>query len=794
MRAYARWTCLFLAVACHLPVQAQADPEQRSATAEDYQRAEQFLPWRMKANLHNDDIQHSWIGDSRTLWYKRSFEGGHEFILADPARRTKTRAFDHDRMARALTRALGRRVRADQLPIDDLVYERGHAVPAVVVENRAWACDLRRRSCRGRDVPDPAAEASLATRGQRALFVKSHNLWLRDSGTRRSGPLTADGDANRSYAILPESSTSEITFRRRGKVPPPAGVFSPDGGKFIAYRLDQSQVKPLHLLQHVPEDGAVRPIVHEYRYAFPGEAEAMAEFFIFDLATGKQLRVDHPPVAAVAEGPIGMRYVSWSDDGRKAYLVKTDRSYRTLSLTEIDAGSGKTRELRSETETINYLPSHTLADAPLVRVMADGDFIWPSERSGFLHLYRYDGKTRRLKNALTSGDWTVREIIRIDEPAGLLYFTAVSHPDSASPYYRSLWRVKLDGTGLKRIVAEDADHLVKVPDDGFWRSLFLETAGGPETAGFSADGAYFVDSYATPAQPTVTVIRDAEGNRVLDLETATPGSAIASHVPPEPFQVPAADGKTPLHGVLLKPSNFDPGKRYPVIDSIYPGPQVARTPTRFMSEAAQALAELGFIVVIVDGRGTPLRSKDFRSFSYGNMGAAGALVDHVAAIRRLAKTRPWMNLDRVGIYGTSGGGFATVRALFDYPDFYKVGVASAGNHDQRAYLSIWGENYHGPFDAKGYEAIASYQNVRNFKGKLLLAHGDMDDNVHPANTMRVVDQLIRHNKPFDMLIMPNVNHGIAGEPYFVKRLWDYFVINLAGGQPPPDFVLESPKE
>lgn len=762
---------------------------------EDYRRAQNFLSWTIDGNIHNNDIGHRWIAGGHRLWYKRSFDGGHEFILADAASKTKTRAFDHDRMARALSDALGREIRANQLPIDDLIYKSARGTPEIVAEKKVWTCDLQKLACSGHAMPPPDAGEAAAPGGQRSLFVKDHNLWLRDLATGEARPLTTDGDRDRSYAVLPEASTSEITQRRSGKPQIPVGVFSPDGGKYITYRLDQSKVKPLHLLQTVPEDGSVRPVVHDYRYAFPGDTETMAEFFVFDLRTGKQIRVDQPPVIAPAEGPIAMRYVSWSADGRKAHLIQVDRSYRTMSFTEIDAQSGRARVLRSETETVNYLPAHTLPDPPLARALANGDFIWPSERSGALHLYRYDGRTGALKNALTSGSWMVREIIRIDEAAGTLYFSAIGAEDSANPYYRAIWRVKLDGTGLTRLTREDADHEVRVPADAASATAFGQAPPAPETAGFSPDGAYFVDSYSTPTQPSVTLIRDARGSRILDMETATLGAAIASYIPPEPFRVMAADGKTPIYGLLLKPSNFDPAKRYPVIDSIYPGPQVTRTPTRFMGDRglAQAVAELGFVVMIVDGRGTPLRSKEFRSFAYGNMGAAGGLEDHVAAIRQLTQSRPWLDGGNVGIYGTSGGGFATVHALFDYPDFYKVGVASAGNHDQRSYLAIWGENYQGPFDDKGYEAIASYHNVRNFKGKLLIAHGDMDDNVHPANTMRVVDQLIKNNKPFDMLVMPNVNHGIMGNPYFIKRMWDYFVVNMKNEQPPSDVVLIKPE-
>lgn len=773
-----------------------ANERARDNILDSYRAAQNYLPWNLDKHVHNNDVAHGWIGTTNTLWYKRSSEAGHEFILADPRARTKRRAFDHEQMAAALTRALGKEVSAQRLPIDALLYEPARQLPVVVVDGRSWECNLGTLTCAGRDAPDPGA--ALAPGGRRSLFVKDRNLWLRDAGASAPRQLTSDGDRDRAYAILPESSTFEITQRRSGKVLPPVGLFSPDGGHYITYRLDQSKVTPLHLLQNVPEDDSIRPVVHEYRYAFPGEVEGQAEFFIFDLRSGKQIRVDHPPVAAVAEGPIGARYLSWSEDGRKVHLLQTDRSFRTLTLSEIDARSGQTRTLRSETETINYLPAHILPDAPLVRVLGNGDFLWPSERSGFLHLYRYDGKTGALKNALTSGSWLVREIVRIDEAAGVVYFTAIGHPEDSNPYFRSLWRVKLDGTGLKRLTPEDADHLIKfrLPSDAVVDMLFGRMSSAVNTSGFSPDGSYFIDSYSTPSRPTVTVVRSVDGKVQLELETAALGSAISNYVAPESFRAMAADGKTPIYGLLLKPSDFDPSRVYPVIDSIYPGPQVTRTPTRFMEDAlsAQALAELGFIVVIVDGRGTPLRSKEFRAFAYGNMGAAGGLADHVAAIQQLARTRPWMDVDNVGIYGTSGGGYATVHALFDYPDFYKVGVASAGNHDQRAYLSIWGEAYHGPFDARSYEAIASYRNAANFKGKLLLAHGDMDDNVHPANTLRVADQLIRNNKPFDMLIMPNVDHGILGHPYFMKRLWDYFVVNMKHEQPPLDFVLHPPQE
>ncbi len=792
MRAVAAALAMTTA-AMALPAAADTRP---AATIEDYRRAERFLPWNLESLVLNREIQHGWIAGSERLWYKRATEGGHEFVIADAARGVKAPAFDHEKMAKALGQALDKTLDPKRLPVEQLIFTGSAAVPVVVAEGRNWTCDLGTLRCKGEARTDAPPGALLSPDGRGIVFVRDHNLWHMDVATGKERALTTDGDADRPYGVASESSTSFVSEQRMGAPSHTQGLFSPDGRKFLTYRLDQSEVKPLHLLQHVPEDGSFRPKLFTYRYPFAGDREPTATLLIFDLATGKATPVDHPPVAAPYMGPVALQRLHWAPGGAKAYFLRSGDSHRELSLVEIDGETGATRVLISERSDIYFLPSNVLMDLPVPRLLSSGDFIWASERSGYYHLYLHDGRTGKLKNAITKGDWMVRELIRVDEAAGRLYFTAVGREKGMDPYFRVLYRVNLDGTGLTRLTPEDADHEIRpvLPPT-------IPTADGPDPAmraqraGFSPSGAHFVDSYSRPDQPTVHVVRDADGKLVMELERASLAKEIAgSYIPPEPFRALAADGKTEIHGLIYKPANFDPARRYPVVDSIYPGPQILRVPKRFMDDmfGAQALAELGFIVVTVDGRGTPLRSRDFRAVSYRNMGAAGNLEDHVAAIRDAARTRPYMDLDKVGIYGTSGGGFATARAMFDYPDFFKVGVSSAGNHDQRTYISLWGETYHGPWDADDYASARSYLNVRNFRGKLLIAHGDMDDNVHPANTMRVVDELIRHDKDFDMLIMPNVNHGISGHPYFVKKLWNYFVTHLQGATPPEGFAFGMP--
>jgi dipeptidyl aminopeptidase/acylaminoacyl peptidase len=397
-------------------------------------------------------------------------------------------------------------------------------------------------------------------------------------------------------------------------------------------------------------------------------------------------------------------------------------------------------------------------------------------------LYYYDD-SGELHNQITQGEWSVRDIVRVDEHARRIYFMA-SGREGADPYQQSLYAIRFDGTGLQRLTPEQADH---------------KWVPAPGTSRFSPSGRYFVDGYSRPDLPPTWVLRKSDGALIRELERADISRLReGGYVPVEPFQVTAADGKTALYGNLFRPSTFDPSRRYPVIDASYPGPQTIRSGKSFTTALfhrfeAQSLAELGFIVVTIDGRGTPNRSRAFLDYSYGRLDKASDLEDHIAGLRQLATRYPFLDLDHVGIDGVSAGGFLAALALLRHPGFYKVGVSAEGNHDPRGYLAAWGDTYIGPSAADAYETSVTPQLAENLQGKLLLIHGELDDNVPPALTLRLADALIEANKDFDLIVLPNADHtAYFTSPYLIRRKWDYFVRHLLGAEPPVNYSIRRP--
>jgi len=406
---------------------------------------------------------------------------------------------------------------------------------------------------------------------------------------------------------------------------------------------------------------------------------------------------------------------------------------------------------------------------------ATNEVIWFSERDDWGQLYLYDLTTGRLKSKITSGEGNVAELLRVDNASRTIWFVGNGKEKGRDPYFRHLYRIRLDGTGLTLLTPEDADHSIAL----------------------APSGRYFIDSYSRPDVAPITLLRDLNGKTIVTLETADISRLRATGwKPPTPIIVKARDGKTDLYGLMYLPTNLDRARKYPIVNHIYPGPQTGSVGGRSFSPArgdAQALAELGFVVVEIDGMGTPWRSKSFHDAYYGKMGD-NTLPDQVAGMKELARRYPFIDIDRAGVYGHSGGGFAAAGAMFRYPDFFKVGISEAGNHDQREYEDDWGERYQGllvptPDGGDSYAAEANQMYAKNLKGKLLLAHGTMDNNVPPYNTLLVVDALISANKDFDLLLLPNRTHGFANESYMVRRRWDYFVKNLLGAEPPREYPL-----
>ncbi len=746
-------------------------------TAADYARAEQFLPGNAGRLLTGVPLGPvAWVAGSDRFWYRVRTGDGERFILVDPAARTRRDAFDHGRLAATLSAAADTSYDPTRMPFDTFEFLDGGGALKLDIGAAKWRCDLADYTCTERDASTEFSAAELVSPdGTRALFTRDHNLRVRTAGEDEGVQLTDDGEPYWDYGSSPEGNTSAVTIRRFGIPVPPAALWSPDGRYVATHQLDQRGVQEMHLVQGAPEDGSKRPRHHAYRYALPGDSVIpMAHMVIVDTEMGAVTRLNADPLNSIFQSPFTFQNVWWADDGSGLYTLRFTRGQKAVSLEVADPATGEVRTIIEESCATYCEATPSLASRPNVRVLGGGDeVLWWSERNGWGHLYLYDGRSGDLKRQVTSGPWLVREVLHVDEGTRTVWFTGSGREDG-DPYYMQLYSVGLDGGAVRRLTPEDSHHLVTASPGGAW---FVDTHGRIDTA-------------------PVTVLRDRSGSVVMTLETGSlDGLEALGWSPPETVVTKARDGVTDLYGLIVKPTGFDPDAVYPVIDYVYPGPQTAWVPKSVADPLsrvlwdAQATAELGAVVVVLDGLGKPLRSKAFHNFSYGNLQDAGGLADHVASMKQLAASRPWMDLDRVGVYGFSGGGYMSTHAILTQPDFYQVAVSGAGNHDQRGYIALWGELYHGLMDPDGANYIqqANTTHAANLKGKLLLIHGEMDDNVSPALTMQVVDALIKANRTFDMLILPNLNHGAGGDPYYIRRRWDYFVEHLIGAEPPADY-------
>ena len=770
-------TCWAVAVLTALP--APCSQVLAQGTRADYERAERFLPRNLATLVFNLDITPHWIEGEDEFWFREQLRDGHRFQRVDAATGTVKAAFDHERMAAAVTATTSTECSATDLPFQQIEFEAagsGSSLRFQVGEDR-FSCDLSTFALTPLAPPPKVESFEVASPdGRWAAFAEGHDLFVRELASARRVQLTHDGVQHHAYGQEPDTRLSAVTEVVMGVRTPPAVLWSPDSTRLVTIRTDQRRVPELALLQSVPPAGSDRPVTHRYRYPFPGDWNVpLIEYLIFDLARNSRVEVQQEPVETVYMSAISLGWLTWTEDSQRLTLLQSTRGFKTTTLETVDANSGEVNLLMEETSE-TYADLHlVIGGRPNARVVGGGaEVIWFSQRDGWGHLYLHDcatGQTRQV----TRGEWVVRDLMHIDEEQRVAYFTASGREPGRDVYLRHLYRVGLDGAGLQLLTPENADHSVQ----------------------FSPGGGCFVDTFSRVDQPPVSVVRDASGRQLAELVTADIDLLLeAGWRWPERFCVKARDGKTDIYGVLFRPSSFESGRKYPVLDSIYPGPQISRAPYSFSLAysdpfgAAVSMAELGFVVVAIDGMGTPLRSKAFVDVSYEKIGEAGGLEDHIAALRQLAEEDPSLDLERVGIYGHSGGGYASARAILQFPEFYKVAVSSAGNHDQRRYLPIWGERYHGLRGDVDYEAQANSSLAANLKGKLFLVHGELDDNVSPVLTMQLVDALVRENKDFDLLILPGANHGLgATEPYFTRRKWDYFVRHLLGVEPPADYRI-----
>ncbi|MEO6133973.1 MAG: DPP IV N-terminal domain-containing protein [Ginsengibacter sp.] len=606
--------------------------------------------------------------------------------------------------------------------------------------------------------------------GKKSVYIKDWNLWLRNTDTKQETQLTTDGFKNFGYA------TDNAGWKHSDR---PVVLWSPDSKKIATFQQDQRHVSDMYLVRTKVGE----PELETWKYPIPGDsAIAMIHRVIIDVDNAKIIRFKMGPDAhrstlcddISCAGSFDDNY--WSEDGNKLAFVSTSRDHKQEKMRIADANTGDIKEIFEETVPTQFESGQGMVNWRYLP--ASNEIIWYSERDNWGHLYMYDATTGKLKSQITKGNFVVTRLLKVDEKNRVLIFEANGKEPGRDPYFSHLYRIDFSGKNLQLLTPENGNHSVQ----------------------FSLDGKYFVDNYSTPNVPPVSVLRDLKGKLIATLEKADISQLIATGwKAPEPITVKSHDGRWDLYGLMFTPTNLDKTKKYPVVNYIYPGPQGGGVGGRSFSAARgdhQALAQLGFIVVVIDGTCNPGRSKDFHDACYGNM-ADNTLEDQIDGMQQLAKTRPYMDLTRVGVWGHSGGGFATAAAMFRYPDFYKVGISESGNHDNRNYEDDWGERYIGLL-VKNANGKSNYDNQANqtfasgLKGKLLLAHGGMDDNVPPYNTYLVVDALIKANKDFDLLIFPNARHGYGSDSYYMmRRRWDYFVKNLMGAEPPKNFEIKS---
>ncbi len=603
--------------------------------------------------------------------------------------------------------------------------------------------------------------------GKQTAFIKDWNLWVRDVATGSERQLTTDGVENDGYA------TDNAGWAKSDRA---IVLWSPDSKKIATYQQDQRKDGDMYLVS--TEVG--HPKLEAWKYPLPGDENVtMIERVAIDVASGKTTRFKMPPDQhrSTLCDNIACRGgewadVYWSPDSTHVAFVSTSRDHRQETLRVADADTGDVRDVMEEKVSTFFESGNGAVNWRYLP--ATNEIIWFSERDNWGQLYLYDLETGKLKNQITSGDGNVTQVLRVDDTNRVIYFLGVGKEQGEDPYFTHLYRVGFDGRNQELLTPEHATHDVSL----------------------APSGAYFVDSYSTPDTPPTTVLRDSTGNLVLNLEKADISRLVATGwKPPIPITVKARDGQTDLYGLMFVPTNLDPAKKYPIINHIYPGPQTGSVGGRTFNPArgdAAALADLGFVVVEIDGMGTPWRSKQFHEAYYGNMGD-NTLPDQVAGMKQLAQKYPYIDIDRAGIYGHSGGGYATADAMFRYPDFFKVGISESGNHDNREYEDDWAEKWM-PLLSKDTMAAwndqANQNHARNLKGHLLLAHGTLDNNVPPYNTLLVVDALIKANKDFDLLLLPNQRHGYGNmSNYMTRRRWDYFVRYLLGAEPPKEYNL-----
>ena len=741
-------------------------------TADDYSRAEQLLPWNASRLVTGDEVNPTFLKDGNRFWYRNKTRSGAEYVLVDPVLNTRGVLFDNARLAATMSLAADTTYDPDRLPFRAFRFGNDGDDERTIefrAGKRQFACNIVSYSCAAKDTSYNEAPFVLSPDKKLEAFVRGNDLYVRPRGGKGDTVrLTTDGENYFAYgvtAVTPQQALRGNPTRR------PNVRWSPDSKKLLVVRQDQRNVGLMPYVSYTSQ----RPRLFTQPYALPGDSIVPTpHFYVIEVASKKSTKVELPVRFNIASMSGSLRDSTWTPASDKAYISGLARASKAAYLVEVDANTGKGTLIARDTGK-TYVEISSPRDPESWYVLKSGEVIWWSERDGYGHLWLLN-KDGSVKRQLTSGTWQVGAVQHVDEATRTVWFTARGRETNQLVYNTHLYRTSLDGGAITWLTPDSLNHDVTV----------------------SPSGKYVVDRASTITAAPVAALRDALTGRVIrTLEKADVSQLVAQGWKRAvPFTVKARDGLTDIHGVMYLPSKLDTTKHYPIISHIYPGPQVGSVGAWSFKGSGEpfALAELGFVVVQIDHLGTPGRSKAFHDNYYGNFTDNG-LPDHIAAIKQLGSRHAFIDVERVGIFGHSGGGFASTDAMLRYPEFFSVAVSGAGNHDNRSYNIYWAEKYQGLLrrdstrrGEDNFTASANKSYATNLRGKLLLMHGDMDDNVHPAMTIQVVDELIKANRDFDLIMAPNRAHGL-NEAYFIRRRWDYFVQHLAKAIPPVTYKM-----
>ncbi len=803
----------FSAIACFAAgsLAAQTGPVY---TAKDYTDAASVIEANTRGLVKNETVDPHWIGPTGDFWYRRDEVDGTSYVRFSARTGKKTALFDHAAMTTALGRALDSASRAtpNHLGLTGLALSADGKRITGTAGAKTITCDLAPIVCQATDTKPPDPGLLPSPDGTRVAFVKNDNLYVREVATGRETQLTTDGAPQFSYGALSEMSLITIPRRKSGMVLPPMGTtWSPDGQYLVVPRVDERKLAFNTFVEWVPQDGSRRPILHQVRSAFTGDADQLqSDLFILEVASGKRVSITLPPgypaggFQGLSSAPVG-----WSVSRHQAFLIGRAPGGKALALLRVDLATGMSALVVEEKAMVSRVETNTEEyNVPNIQVVDDGaSVVWYSARSGSGQLYRYDGQNGALLNPITGSAGAVFNIVTIDDKRREIYFTAGGREPGRDPYYQHLYKASLDRGEPRLLTPADADHQFDPPRSPMLKLLFRAT---DPPAMVNPEGGVFLDTYSTVDTPPVTVLRSTvDGRQLAEVERADASALYATGWrAPVREEVLAADGPTPIYAVYYAPRRDIGRPKHPVIDAEYGGPQVMVAPRNFPQAYGAGnplgeggLARLGFAVVTVDGRGTPYRDNAFRDAGYPEFTQVG-IDDHIAAIKQLAQRHPEMDASRVGVYGWSWGGTFAAQAILSRPEFFRVAVSGAGVYDYAAlypgFETVTGLPIYADGSAvrtKPDESPLSWRKLDitamapNLKGHLLIVYGDLDENVPSLQAFRLAAALVKANKPYDLIYLPGRTHAGGGEGYPIKRTWDYFLEHLMKAEPVLDAAV-----